>query len=206
MYQRKNVVYIPYWIQELCGRNSLPLESVLDYNKIGPLLSMEEQAQFLGLQSYTLYDCDFNAQGIPNPFSTVVGNWNGITDYSNGSLREFWRKSIPKSETSLVSMIEGSEYLAYTAGVVEQPLAARLFSADAKLERHKKPFITYDLTRDAVGVVVFPGYFNQENFSSFKRELCVSILKVLYVQNTYAAECKTPYFKSYLEDLALTNS
>jgi hypothetical protein len=205
--KEKNVVYIPHWIQELCQRHSLPLEAVMDYSKIGPLLSLEDQALFLGLQTYTLYDCVFTGEGYPRAGSnSTTAQYDGVTDYlPSGVLCSEWRKSIAAEDVVSKNALDNADSLSYRDGGVREALIARLFSAESAEMSHKKPFITYDLTRTTVGVVVFPGFFNQEKFNSFNFDLVVSILKVLYVYNTYAAECKSPYFRKYLETLASRN-
>lgn len=202
----KRVVYIPHWIQAMLQRRNISLAACLDYKQMKELLSQEDQAQFLALQPYKLFDATYDAEGYPLDYH-YASNGTQVTDEWSiaGSLYEVWAKSLTAEDVASKSILQSVEALCFDK-IVTNELKARLFSKESFSEQYQKPFITYDLARNVIGVVVFPGYFTPEKNPSFKVDLLKSILKVFYVYNTYASVCTTPYFRKYLEALAAVTS
>lgn len=196
----KTVVFIPYWIKGMLERRNLPLNTFLDFKVMKQILSLEEQSVLLQLQSYSLFDPTFDADGYPIQYpypqrGTDITEWYGAK-----FLEEIWRKSVAANDLATKDLFHTLSYIGFD-NTAKKEIEARLFCKESFSEQHKEPFITYDLTRDIIGVVVYPGYFNRDKFSDFRFPLLKSILKVLYVYNSYASVCKTPYFRKYLEEL-----
>lgn len=181
-------------------RRNLPLQSCLDFKLMKQVLSLEEQSILLQLQTYSLFDISFNSAGEPVQYPSAPQGTD-ITEWYNGKrLEDMWRKSVAANDVDTKDLFHNLSYSTYSDSAAKE-ISARLFSKESFSEQHQKPFITYDLTPDVIGVVVYPGYFNQEKISSFRYDLIKSVLKVLYVYNSYASVCKTPYFRKYLEEL-----
>lgn len=202
--KEKNVIYIPYWIQELCGRHGLPLTAIMDYSKINKFLSLEEQALFLGLQEYELFDCQFNSEGIP------TSGCRAYTDEfserpDSRALVSSWKKTVGADNEANSNAISSAETLSYCNDATRLSLTARLFAKESRTDRFKAPYKTVDLDGENVGVIIFPGFFNLESQPAFKMLLLVDILKVLYVYNTVATVSRTLFFRKYLEELAVKN-
>lgn len=202
----KSVVYIPHWISAMLERRNKPLTTCLDYGQMRELLSQEQQAQFLALQTYKLFDASYGADGYPMNY-VYRHPGTQVTDFDEGygDLYRVWQDSLAAEDVAGKSFLDSARNLTY-GNLTSNELKARLFAKESFSEQYKKPFITYDLSRNVIGVVVYPGYFTPEKNPSFKQEMLKSILKVLYVYNTYASVCKTPYFRKYLEALAVATS
>lgn len=199
----KRVVYIPFWIQAMLQRRNIPLSACLDYNQMKELLSQEDQAQFLSLQPYKLFDATYGSDGYPLEYVyTQRGTQVTEDDGASDSLYDVWARSLVAEDVASKSVLESIRTLCFDKMITNE-LKARLFAKESFSNQYKTPFITYDLTRDVIGVVVFPGYFTPEKNPSFKFDMLKSILKVFYVYNTPAMVCKTPYFRKYLEALAV---
>lgn len=202
----KRVVYIPHWIHAMLQRRNIPLAACLDYNQMKELLSQEDQAQFLALQPYKLFDAIYGTDGYPlsneyRQYGTQVTDSLSTME----ALYDVWVRSVAAEDVASKNLLESARYLCFDS-VVTNELKARLFAKESFSEQYKSPFITYDLSREVIGVVVFPGYFTPEKNPSFKLQLLKDILKVFYVYNTHAPVCMTPYFRKYLEALAVSVS
>lgn len=205
--QKKDVVYVPYWIASALQRNNLPLSTVLDYRKMAQFLSPQEQGNMLLFEDF-------------NPFKEKIENGRhqptyGMVEYDCGTsitacgftspLYEAWRKcvsgSIDANDSKLLKNLEAMNSLAWNK-LAEQEVAMRFDPANAGRIVHDHPFITYDVEREFLIVVVFPAFFDSAQYAGNVITLCKEVLKVLYVYNTPASGCKTPYFRKYLESLA----
>lgn len=201
----KKVLWIPHWIQEVLARQNLPLSAVLDYNQARKYLSVDEQALICHMQEYSFFDNQYDKDGMPST-DYVIGQANGVTQFwPKAWLRDVWGQSVAANDKEAKSEIEAATY--WSLNDLQREVAiARLFSKHDVQKGHEKPFITYDIASDVLAVVMYPGYFNQEVFRSFKMDLLKSVLKVLYVYNTYAEVSKSPYYQKYLGELANTSS
>ncbi len=183
MSQLKQVILIPYWVQETLSRNQMPLADCLDFEKLKPVMSLSDLVTFSTLQHY-------------------VGACTGLKDASIGSLFFSWIKSIPESNRDTV------DYLTKTVSPLEQDesfhneVKARLFNPEAKVDRYQQPFIVMDLSPEVAGVVIYPGFFSAESSSALQQDLLEAILKVLYVYNTHNEVAKSPLFRRFLELLS----
>lgn len=86
--------------------------------------------------------------------------------------------------------------------ITENEIRMRFDPANCGRIAHNHPFITYDVARDYVIVVVYPAFFELGEYANNLVALCKAVLEVLYVYNSYASGCVTPYFRKYLETLA----
>lgn len=182
---KKNIVLIPYWVEDTLKRNRLPLRACLNFNELKSVMALGDLVSFTALQRY-------------------VTLCTGMKDASLGSLFMLWLESIPQDNREMV------EFLTNQVGKLENDpsfataLEARLFISEAKSERYPTPFITYDLTREVAGVVIYPGFFgpHEPNLTGLQQELVVALLKLLYVYHAYSEVARTPLFRRYLELLS----
>jgi hypothetical protein len=183
---KKTVVLIPYWIQEILKRNQLPLSACLDLNKINVLLSVNDLCGFLALQN-TKY------------FKLVTGS-----DKTYSLLTDILSDSIAKTD---------SELRYYFFNTIEQlkddisfsnELEARLFNVDSKLNEYNEAFSMYDLSPEACGIVIYPGYFTTNNIV-LQKAVVESIIEILYVYLPFHKVAKTVYFEQYLKLLSSSN-
>lgn len=179
---KKQIVLIPFWVQEVLQRNQLPLSACLDLEKIKPLMSLNDLVGFLTLQKY---------------MDKILG-----TKYVHDELTWVWSRGIQNGNTQLNDFLWKT--LNTLAGdlTFHKEVESRLLDADAKTDQYKEPFITYDLPQGIVGVVIFPGFFADAGVSEFQKPLVEAILKLLYVYESSHEVAKTPLFKRYLELLA----
>lgn len=184
MSDKKEIILIPYWIQEVLARNQLALSACLDIEKIKPLLSLNDLVSFITLQDPKYFQL---STSIPNNISKLVSIWNSITS-TNKELSNFcWTTLLPMSND--VSF--------------HKDLVARLFEAETQSSRFKEPFVVYDLTPDTVGVVIYPGYFVQGvNNYDLHKSLIEELLEVLYRYSSFSDVAKTSTFKQYLDLLS----
>lgn len=215
MEHQKSIINIPYWIAGMLERNNLPVSAVLDYGLMSSFLSLAEQANMLNFQHLDLFNAKPVLQGDEAYFSSAVDGGNSaIAVCGDTSITQFevsqklnyaWRASIAGSDNAnnnaLNLALQNAESFSYAPSVLEE-LAERLNPLSAPPQSHTQPFITYDVARDVVLVVVYPSFFNREGYKDNTRNMLVAVLKVLYAYNTYASVCKTQYFRKYLETLA----
>jgi hypothetical protein len=182
-YVKRNIILIPFWIQEAMKRNKLELRECLDFKKIRTLLSLQDLAGFMALQEYA---------------QTLLG----MRDTHIGSLYFGWSQGINMNEHEhqdflgqMVSPLSEDES-------IRKEVFARLFQESARQAQYEKPFICYDLSPEFEGVVIYPGFFTQIGDSSLQNDLVSAMLKALYVYEPYNEVCKTSLFKRHLELLS----
>ena len=187
---KTNVILIPFWIIESLKRAGLPPSACLDYKKVKSCVSTHDLLTFLAAQgmSGTLIG---NQDIIPTDTFNVIGVWTaGI-------------KAEPKALTNEVEQLYtvacGSNYL--------EEVKSRLFTPGTNgpdySPTYEKPFITYDLAPDVIGVVIHPGFFSETPSKEQQLSLVDAVLKVLYVYNTaYHEVASTLWFKRYLQLLS----
>jgi hypothetical protein len=178
---KKRVVLIPYWVQDILNRNKMPLADCLDIGKMKPVLALNDLLGMAALQNF---------------FPTVLGS-----DFPD----ELWWVW----QTSTADNAELKKFMdAYVTNLGNNPVyvnvvQSRLFDEDAKHFVYENPFITYDLSPETLGVVIYPGFFVGNDIVELQKSLIKAILKVLYVYDPSHEVAKTPLFKRYLELLAV---
>jgi hypothetical protein len=205
--QKKEVIYVPYWIAGMLERNNLPLSTVLDYRKISQFLSAQEQGNMLLFQNFNPFiEKMSDGRRVPDCQSCcVVGDTNITESLQSYTLTSVWEKSVSNSsdanDNNLRRGLQNLSSLAW-GQLAEAEVNMRFDPVNAGRVSHEHPFITYDVEREFLIVVVYPAFFESANYAANKFALCKDVLKVLYVYNSYASGCKTPYFRKYLEALA----
>lgn len=207
MERNKQVIFIPFWIAGILERNALPLSAVLDYRKMSQLLSQQEQANLMLFQDFNPFELKIEeGRGIPTYGDVCVAGRTDITERgSYFPLSTAWKDNVKDSSDAndkrLLAQISVADSMSWSATTKDEVKMRFDPSIDARVA-HNHPFITYDVEREFVIVVVYPAYFDVTNFNANRFDLCKAVLKVLYVYNSYASGCKTPYFRKYLESLA----
>jgi hypothetical protein len=207
--QKKDVIYVPYWIASALERNNLPLSTIVDYRKMAHFLSAQEQGNMLLFEDFNPFkEKVANGQHTPTfGMVTEVGGESSITEYPFTSpLYEAWRKCVSGSsdanDNKLFKNLDTMNSLAWNQ-MAEQEVAMRFATTNSEARvAHNHSFITYDVEREFLIVVVYPAFFESAKYADNVIALCKEVLKVLYVYNTPASGCKTPYFRKYLESLA----
>lgn len=156
-FRKKEIVLIPYWIQESLARKNLPLDTCLKMDTLRSMTSVEDLAGFAAAQQFlaVICGCEVDAYGLES-------NWNL---YSNDLSREFIRNviNVHKADTNTVEGVRN-----------------RLFNPELKKSTDVSPFITYDIAPTALGVVVNPGFFTANPDRTLQYQLLDSILNALY--------------------------
>lgn len=179
---KKQIILIPFWVQEILQRNQLPLATCLDLEKLKPLMSLNDLVSFATLQGYSK-----QVTGVES-MNDLVWVWSRNIMATNTTMNDFLWKTI-------VTLEKDQSF--------RQEVESRLFDADAKQDQHKDAFITYDIASDVMGVVIFPGFFVGDGVSEFQKPVVQAILKLLYVYESTHEVAKTPLFKRYLELLTV---
>jgi hypothetical protein len=205
--QKKDVVFVPYWIARALELNNLPLSTILDYRKMAQYVSAQEQGNMLLFEDFNPFKTKVvGDRHTPTYGLEVVAGETSITEHAFTSpLYEAWRKCVSGSsdanDNKLFKNLEVMNSLSWNQ-MAEQEVAMRFDPANAGRIAHNHPFITYDVEREFLIVVVYPAFFESASYADNVVSLCKEVLKVLYVYNTPASGCKTPYFRKYLESLA----
>ncbi len=204
--QTKNVIYVPYWIASMLQRRNLPLSTLLDYRKMTHFLSPQEQANLMLFEDLNPFKEEIkNGRHQPVYGLVDVETGTSITDCPFGApLYEAWRKSVAGSsnanDNALMKNLETINALSWNA-TTKNEVAMRFDPANAGHQNHNDPFITYDVERDYLLVVVYPTFFDSASYAANVLALCKSVLNTFYVYNTPASGCSSPYFRKYLESL-----
>lgn len=201
MERAKSVVYVPYWVKGIFERHNRPFSELLQFDKACEVLSTQELANVLNVNLRQLYDAKFDPKtGLPE---ISYGTWQ--EEQMGPRLIDIWRKQTTANPTAnnsaAIAKLENAQLIS-GSNECDQEVNARLFDPSSQQDRYKVPFITYDVDPSVVFVVIHPGFFNVQEYMKLKFAMLEAVLKTLYVYNTYASVCKTPYFRKYLELLA----
>lgn len=177
---KKQIVLIPYWVQEILVRNQKTLATCLELDQCKPLMALNDLVCFSALQCCSQQLLGYN-----------VGN----------ELSGLWRDSIPEGYPETRQFSDLVETLNSDASFKAE-VQERLFTIDSKVDRYNKPFVVYDLTPEVCGVVLYPGFFTIESKGMHQLSLVEALLKILYVYDAYHEVAKTPLYRRYLELLS----
>ncbi len=204
--RKKEVIYVPYWIVRALQLNNLPMSTILDYRKVAEFLSPQEQANMLLFESFNPFKPKMvDDRYVPDYGVMEVGTHTSITESPfNAPLYDAWCKQLANSpdanDNALFKNLQTMNALSW-AKTATQEIDMRYDPANSGRLPHNEPFITYDVEREFIFVVVYPGFFNTQTHNTNVINLCKAVLEILYAYNTPASGCKTPYFRKYLESL-----
>lgn len=178
---KKQIVLIPFWIQEILGRNRLPLSACLELDKLKNIISMDDIASFSALQQ---------------SFQKLIGISMMDELYFN------WRNSIPEGYPENIAYAELVNTVSFDTATISG-MNMRLFEPEAKTDQYNEPFAIHDITPEVIGIVIYPGFFTNNTDTNLQKLLIEGILKLLYVYDAYHDVAKTPLFRRYLELLSI---
>jgi len=195
-----SVIFIPYWIAETIQRMGLALSDVVDYEKIRPTLSMHDMAGFMAVQ----YESDrLLYSGSPG---------DGPVSCMGNDLITVWRfltHAWPVEQGTFSVGKKTSEDFNRTyeyAGdaTVKGDVVSRLYGQAVKQARYDHAFDVVNLAPQVVGVVVYPGYFDQAKIDlSLQHQLICSLMQVFYAQGApYEQIAATAIYRRHLELLS----
>lgn len=174
----KEVVLIPHWVHEALARQKLPLSECLNFAVLQKMSSVNDLACFYGLQHY---------------IEELV--------YASGTLGRCWESTATDNESRVLLMQTILPLAAHLQASGE--IESRLFSAQSRLPWHDEPFSIHDITREVGGVVIYPGFFVEEGKpNTYREQLVVGLLKVLYAYNASHEVSGTRLFRHYLDMLS----
>ena len=186
MILKKSVFFIPYWIEDAVKQNGLTLAECLDFTKIKPICSLNDLIGFSALQKYST---TILGKDIYDPVSAYefFMKWATSIGEDNPAMHDYLTKNI-------ASLDEDEAF--------RKELELRLLTPESKQARFTEPFAVHDLTRDMVGVVIYPGFFGDTSSTQAQFDLIEAVLKVLYVYNSHSEVSTTSLFLRYLELLS----
>lgn len=184
MGNRKQIVLIPFWVQDVLRHNNMELKDCLDFTKIRPVLSVNDMVLFSTLQSF---------------FEKITGAGDWL------SIEAVWRKSVPEGKPELFDHFNKQICPLVGNTAFKNELTARLFCEGVQHQHRPLPYEVHDLSAEVVGVVINPGHFVLGEHGKpplHQKALLTALLKVLYVYHSFHEVCQTSLFRRYLELLA----
>lgn len=173
-----SVVLIPYWIYDSLDRNNLNVSECLNIDTLKTIFSVEDLAGFAASQ-----DILNILTGCQMPTFSLEREW---LSNCNEQSADFIRKVINPSRLNTVGNVR-----------------SRLLDPDFANSKYETPFITYDLTPTALGVVINPGFFSTVRDDALQFSLIKEILRAFYERNIAPVEVSPlPLFKRYLDLLS----
>lgn len=181
---KRQIVLIPYWIQDTLRRQRLPLETVLNFPKLRAVVALSDLVALVALQ-----ECWGQLSGLKEPCAgSIVSQWFHTAGPAG---------TPDNQELSSVVLP-----LAADPSVMKE-LQARLFAGSERIESHAEPYITYDLTPEFAGAVIAPGFFGAYADPKLAKQFVRAVLKTLYVYEPHHEVAKTPLFRRYLSLLSV---
>lgn len=178
----KNVILLPYWVEDLVKREKLTMADVLDFEKMRAVLSVGQLATLLAMQQTA---------------ESIIGSYEG--GFFTGL---YWQWSQSARGDSKAFLDEVVHPLGDTSTTLNN-FKEDYFHKEARQERHAEPFIIYDLQREIVGLVVNPGWFvtNEPN-PDLQLRLTRELIRAFYAYQPRHEVASRPLYLTYLNLLA----
>lgn len=171
---------IPYWIVETLKRNQLPISDCLNINSLTKVVSLNDLVLFMALQK-----C------ISKLTKAEVG-CDLLMPWLKGANNQ--TEEIKAKIQDIVAVSDSPEYL--------EELNTKLFIKDSNINDYETAFNIYDLTPEYSCVVIYPGFFLNNDDTRLELSFIEAVLAALYVYDSFDIVSQTQYFKRYLELLS----
>ncbi len=179
-----DLIIIPSFIAETLSRKNIPIKSVVDFNKIKDVLSVNDIATFLGIQ-----DSKYWKLLVPTSLKNEeYTNFNFYTLLSN-SADTVNRKHFDSIYSHLVDTRQ-----------CDKEILERLFNANNKNSDSEKPYEMIDIADQLVGVIIYPGYFPEESIKN-PNKILSDIIKKMYVYHPLDEIAKSCFYRPYIASL-----
>ncbi len=178
----KNVILLPYWAEDVIKRQKLTMGDLLDFEKVRTIFSVHQLAELLAMQRC----CE-----------KIVGSYEG--GFFTGLFWQWTQSARGEGHTFLTEVVVPISDHANTQSAFEQ----EYFNKEARQERHAEPFIIYDLQREVVGLVVYPGWFDQaETNPELQLKLVRALIRAFYAYQPRHEVAQRPLYLNYIRLLA----
>lgn len=173
VFKTKKLLLLPFWIMQILQRNSLPMETVKDLEKLRTVASAEDLALTIKLnqQSAAVFGIDVTSPEQALPWCKTVA---AMAIYNQ-----------------LVELLP----------LHEQGLQERLFSETNLDPRFPKEFDIHDLDGDTFLVIIYPGHFGGAEAYRNQTKLIRTYLELWYGYSNFDSVARDPLFAQYLERL-----
>lgn len=185
-----NIVAVPYWLMTVVRRNNQPLEVFLDFNQLEKIFSIEDLGIMYHLNTSDL--CD-----LINTNTSLSALWR--MDFWNDESR-ITNKNVLSAENEIKL-----ELISATNEQYDSVLKDRLFCVGDTGD-FPKPYEIYDVARNTVLLVLYPGHFSgkpiQVNKVTKESQVILSLLREIIqkasVYATFDSIAQTNIFQKYL--------
>lgn len=179
MINRKSVILIPSWIQEIMRAKQKPLSECLDFCKMKEIFPLHDLATFYAAQTCWI---------------EVIGS-----EFAN-HLDRAWYDSIRDSADPVVKEMFNQISMIGSDASFKQNIYERLFTEDSREDHHDSGFATFDFEPQRyMGVVVNPGFFVGQHKQSYQHAVIRAILKTWYVYEERHIVRREPLYLQYLQ-------
>ncbi len=170
----KNIFLVPYWLVNTVVRNNFTIDTILNLEKLIDVTSPEDLAltSLLNERSEKVF-------GIGSFATSLYDNW-----YKNSF---GWSKF----ESQIKPLTP----------LVQDDLDARLFNESSKTEIYPVPFEIKDVNQNTFLVIIYPGFFSEDDAKKHRFELTSSLLKLFYVYEGYDNMARRQLFECYINQL-----
>lgn len=170
---KKSFILVPFWVEDALRRKKLPLASILDYDKMAEVMSIEDRSAFLNIQradKIALFSSSFN--------SCLLGSWEQSARSEQKAVLDSAVVPMSYSESASVDTYE------------------RLAIGDKRPE--SKTWEVVDFDRNIVAIVLKPGFVEAVKIDSIALQLVEDVLAVFYGYYEVHQVSQLPIFGKYL--------
>ena len=187
-----SVIAVPYWMMSIARRHGKTPNVFLDFGTLQKIFAIEDLATLMHLNGSDLSDLF----GSNTNLNKLWGSYFWGDDFPDN------REALSKEDRDKIELIgdianEDKQY--------DKILKDRIFCVD-RTDQFPKPYEVYDISRNVVVAVLYPGYFSGKSFEKTtdaeqKRNLYNLIRDLVQKALVYTpfSECaKTSLFSTYL--------
>ena len=176
---------IPHFVLDVLKRHNLPSSTILDFDKLREVVSVNDMAALNNLQ-----EC----------WSSILETNRMKHFYCDNetSLYNLWNNSATGDGKTFLDNVF-SQVLVET-GQNQKELSERLFDAQSKSENHQKAYELIDMGNKVFGVVIYPGFFPVEK-STLSKNILKDIVRAMYLYYVQSRIARSPFFELYVKSL-----
>lgn len=174
---KTSLIVVPFWVADAIRRNKLDHIDILEYSAVQKIMSIEDMAHFVAINSAVI-------PGIDGAEYIILNKWREATECTGNSLNQLYRV------TEAVN--------------TKQDITTRLLVDNFDIASIENPEQLYqvDIKKDSnVYITVKAGFLNAMNSNEFRKQFYSDVLKKLYSLLPIHMVSTYDLFNHYLKSL-----
>lgn len=176
--QMVDFVLVPFWVEQSLSKAKIPLQTILDYNKLRDIISLQDVVSLYNFQDLQLK----------------------VTERLNlGSLFSSWSSTAQgayKQELDSVLVPLSSNKEQYIDGFIQ-----RLTPETDQETVEDSPYKIVNLGNSHIGIIIYPRFIEYSLSPDNANDVMRELIRQLYVYNAHTEVSSTGLFEAWVKNL-----